>query len=255
MHFIQLCAFAIRPLAWITTGLALQTTLGAHAQSTEPAPEPPTTWAAGLGWWRYSEPVMKLEGPQLTLRAQHTSQQAGWPDLLEADIGVGSLRYSSQGSGSLSQVPLVRGQASALWGVEPSGQWRAGLQLEATWTDLRGTTSTGHSGYERFNSKAWAVLQYEPPSTSRTELGLLLRGRQQSYLSQANPTLPDVTNTQKRGVFLAYRHSPLAGPSGGGYGLRPWIRYTSVSNSDQVGVEGWYEPRNRTLQIGLESSW
>ena len=255
MHFIQLCAFAIRPLAWITTGLALQTTLGAHAQSTEPAPEPPTTWAAGLGWWRYSEPVMKLEGPQLTLRAQHISQEAGWPKLLEADIGVGSLRYSSHGSGSLSQVPMLRGQASALWDIEPSGQWRAGLQLEATWTDLRGTTSTGHSGYERFNSKAWAVLQYEPPSTSRTELGLLLRGRQQSYLSQANPTLPDITNTQKRGVFLAYRHSPLAGPSGGGYGLRPWIRYTSVSNSDQVGVEGWYEPRNRTLQIGLESSW
>ena len=255
MHFIQLCAFAIRPLAWITACLALQTTLGAHAQSTEPAPEPPTTWAAGLGWWRYSEPVMKLEGPQLTLRAQHISQEAGWPKLLEADIGVGSLRYSSHGSGSLSQVPMLRGQASALWDIEPSGQWRAGLQLEATWTDLRGTTSTGHSGYERFNSKAWAVLQYEPPSTSRTELGLLLRGRQQSYLSQANPTLPDITNTQKRGVFLAYRHSPLAGPSGGGYGLRPWIRYTSVSNSDQVGVEGWYEPRNRTLQIGLESSW
>ena len=255
MHFIQLCAFALRPLAWITTCLALQTTLGAHAQSTEPAPEPPTTWAAGLGWWRYSEPVMKLEGPQLTLRAQHISQEAGWPKLLEADIGVGSLRYSSHGSGSLSQVPMLRGQASALWDIEPSGQWRAGLQLEATWTDLRGTTSTGHSGYERFNSKAWAVLQYEPPSTSRTELGLLLRGRQQSYLSQANPTLPDITNTQKRGVFLAYRHSPLAGPSGGGYGLRPWIRYTSVSNSDQVGVEGWYEPRNRTLQIGLESSW
>ena len=255
MHFVQLCAFAIRPLAWITACLALQTTLGAHAQSTEPAPEPPTTWAAGLGWWRYREPVMKLEGPQLTLRGQHTSQQAGWPKLLEADIGVGSLRYSSHGSGSLSQVPMLRGQASALWDIEPSGQWRAGLQLEATWTDLRGTTSTGHSGYERFNSKAWAVLQYEPPSTSRTELGLLLRGRQQSYLSQANPTLPDITNTQKRGVFLAYRHSPLAGPSGGGYGLRPWIRYTSVSNSDQVGVEGWYEPRNRTLQIGLESSW
>ena len=255
MHFIQLSGFAIRPLAWITTCLALQTTLGAHAQNTDPTPAPPTTWAAGLAWWRYSEPVMKLEGPQLTLRAQHTSQQAGWPRLLEADIGVGSLRYSSQGSGSLSQVPLLRGQASALWPLEPAGQWRAGLQLEATWTDLRGTTSTGDSGYERFNSKAWAMLQYETSSTARTELGLLLRGRQQSYLSQAHPTLPDITNTQKHGIFLAYRHSPLDGPSGAGYGLRPWIRYTSVSTSDEVGADRWYEPRNRTLQIGLESSW
>ena len=239
----------------MTACLALPTLLWAQVRNTGPSPEPSTTWAVGLGWWRYSEPVMKLEGPQLTLRAQHHSQQDGWPRLLEADIGVGSLRYSSQGSGSLSQVPLLRGQASALWPLEPAGQWRAGLQLEATWTDLRGTTSTGDSGYERFNSKAWAMLQYETSSTARTELGLLLRGRQQSYLSQAHPTLPDITNTQKHGIFLAYRHSPLDGPSGVGYGLRPWIRYTSVSTSDEVGADRWYEPRNRTLQIGLESSW
>ena len=249
-------ALARPPMRSWALCLALQALHSAQAQDTACAQSPPTSWAVGAGWWRYSEPAMKLEGPELTLRTQHlVDGSPGWPDRLQADIGAGSLHYSSPSSGSLSQVPLLRGQAAALWQLPVSGPWHAGLQVEATWVDLRGTTSNGQAGYERLNSKAWAVLQYVHASTASTEAGLLLRGRQQSWLSQANPNLPDITNTQKRGVYLAYRHSPWQSAEGTGLSLRPWIRYTRVSDSDQVGADRWYEPNNRTWQIGLEGRW
>lgn len=247
-----------RPWPQLAVCLALQTLPVARAQDTEAAQspaEPSKTWAVGASWWRYSEPEMKLEGPQLTLYGRYDRAPSGWPDRLEAELGAASLHYSSRSSGSLSHVPMLRGQANALWQLEASGQWRAGLQVEATWIDLRGTTSGGYGGYERLNSKAWAVLQYEHPSNASAEAGLLLRGRQQSWLSQANPSLPDITNTQKRGVYLAYRHSPWQSAEGTGLSLRPWIRYTRVSDSDQVGAGRWYEPNNRTWQIGLEGRW
>lgn len=250
--------FARKPWPLLAVCLALQPFAVAHAQDTESvqsAAESPRAWAVGAGWWRYSEPKMTLEGPQLTLYGRYELLKTGWPDRLEAELGAASLRYSSRDSGSLSHVPMLRGQASALWRLESSGQWRAGLQVEATWVDLRGTTSSGYAGYERLNSKAWAVLQYEHPSTASTEAGLLLRGRQQSWLSQAHPGLPDITNTQKRGVYLAYRHSPWQNAEGTGLSLRPLIRYTHVSDSDQVGADRWYEPHNQTWQIGLEGRW
>ncbi len=241
----------------------------AHAQSTaapdEAAAPSRPAWAVGASWLRYSEPEMKLEGPQLTLRVAHQIRQPHWPSWLEADIGIGQLRYSSDVSGTLSQLPMFHGRASALWQVHGdadalaagAGIWRAGAQAEWTWTDLRGTTSAGHSGYERFNRKLWAVLHYEQPSSARLEGGVLLYGRQQSFLSQvpADPGLPDITNRQTRGFFVGYRHSPWQWSTASERALRPWVRYTEVSSSDQVGALGWYEPRNRTLLVGLEMLW
>lgn len=233
-----------------------QSTTAVFTDSERPPPPAPT-WSLGLAWFRYSEADMKLQGPELTWGVQHDLQQPGWPDRLEADLGMGSLRYTSQDSGSLSRLPLLHGRASVLWRLTPSSQLRAGLQLEATWTDLRGTTSTGDSGYERLNTKAWLVLHCDHPGHARTEVGLLLRGRQQTFLSQVpvEPRLPDITNTQTQGVYLAYRHSPIGSSEAGAHGLRPWIRYTQVSASDQVSVYRWYEPRNRSLSLGLEYSW
>lgn len=248
--------------------LLTQALLCAHAQSpsesSDTTPHSPV-WSAGLGWFRYSEPDMKLEGPQLTLRVEHELRQPRWPVWLEADIGMGQLRYSSDASGTLSQLPLLHGRASALWRIDggtdataaSEGIWRAGAQIEGTWTDLRGTSSMGHSGYERFNRKLWAVVHHELPGSARQEGGVLLYGRQQSFLSQvpASPGLPDITNRQTRGFFLGYRHNLWRWSAQSERALRPWVRYTEVSRSDQVGAQGWYEPRNRTLLIGVEMPW
>ena len=229
-------------------------TAAAVTEDAEPAPSS-LAWAAGLGWWRYSEPVMRLEGPELTVEVQRPLETEGSPVFVHAQLGMGLMQYTSTDSGRLSGVPMLRGQAGALWQLGHSSPWRGGLQLEATWTDLRGTSSAGYAGYERLNTKAWALVQYTSTGQHQAELGLLLRGWQTSALSQANPTLPDIRNTQTRGFFMGYQHPSLGWPSNGRYRLRPWIRLTSVASSDMVGAAGWYEPRNRTLQIGLQSHW
>lgn len=147
----------------------------------------------GLGWWTYSEPAMRLQGPALTLQL--------------------------------------------------------GLQYEGLWNDLRGTSSTGHRGYERLSNKLWLLAQTAPLPQAELQLGLLLRGWQDSWLSQANQRLPDITNVQHKGVTLRYRHSPWWI---GSRPVFPWLRYTQVAESDKVGSQRWYEPRNRSMELGLE---
>ena len=112
---------------WLTACLALQTfaPAPAHAQDIEavlPAQASRIAWAVGAGWWHYSEPDMKLEGPQLTLHGRYDGKRAGWPDRVEAELGAASLHYSSRNSGSLSQVPMLRGQASSLWQLNAPGR-------------------------------------------------------------------------------------------------------------------------------------
>lgn len=214
----------------------------------------------GLAWLRYREPIMHLQGPALTLQLdwQGTrlgTQRPGWaPDALSAELLLARLHYSSADTGSLSGVPAVGWRVSALWQMpEVAGHaWRLGPQYEGLWNDLRGTTSTGHQGYERLSNKLWLVAQARPAPERLLELGLLVRGWQDSWLSQASSQLPDITNVQKRGLTLHYRHSPWTLQN---TALAPWVRYTQIGTSDFVGLQRWYEPRNRTLELGVQASF
>lgn len=225
----------------------------------------PAAWSltdkrVGVAWLRYREPIMHLQGPALTLQLdwQGTrlgTQRPGWaPDALSAELLLARLHYSSADTGSLSGVPAVGWRVSALWQMpEVAGHaWRLGPQYEGLWNDLRGTTSTGHQGYERLSNKLWLVAQARPAPERLLELGLLVRGWQDSWLSQASSQLPDITNVQKRGLTLHYRHSPWTLQN---TALAPWVRYTQIGTSDFVGLQRWYEPRNRTLELGVQASF
>ena len=207
----------------------------------------------GLAWMRYREPVMRLQGPALTLRldAQSTGLRHV-PDVVSGELLLARLDYRSTDTGNLSGVPAVGWRAHALWQMpELSGKaWRLGLQYEGFWNDLTGNSSTGHRGYERLSNKLWLLAEAAPLPQSELQLGLLLRGWQDSWLSQADSRLADVTNIQKRGLTLRYRHSPWPLQH---TALAPWVRYTEIGQSDFVGVQRWYEPRNRTLEVGLEA--
>lgn len=212
----------------------------------------PSTWSWGLGALQYREPgLMQLSGPQAGLQWRYRPWQAGWstgwPEQMNMDAEIGGLRYSSHETGSLHGVVSLGGRASGLWRLHDSGDraWHAGLQIDLLWTDLRGTSSTGHRGYRRLGSKLWAVLQFSPDALgSQWQWGALLRGRQDSLLSDMGER--DITNTQRQGFFVAYQHRPLPGAWGA---MRPWLRYADVRRSDLDGR--YYEPHNRQLQIGL----
>lgn len=212
----------------------------------------PAAWASagGLGVFHYTEPgVMRLTGPEASWQLRHHPTPPGWPDSVQLDLGVASLAYSSKGTGTLHAVPALSGRGTALWRLQANEDaiWRAGLQLDMVWTDLRGTSSTGHRGYRRLGSKAWAVLQREDASGARTEIGALLQGRQDSWLTDAGQPR-DITNTQRRGVYLAYQHHAM-----GALSLRPWLRYSQIGNSTYDGP--YLEPRNRTVQVGALIDW
>lgn len=231
-----------------------QTAPAPEAAAVDPAPESAlpaqgaaSQWSWGLGALHYREPgLMQLSGPQAGGQWRYRPSQDGWPSRLQLDAEVGGLRYTSSETGQLNGVLSLGGRASSLWPLHESGPstWHAGLQIDLLWTDLRGTSSTGHLGYRRLGSKLWAVLQYEPDASgSQWQIGALLRGRQDSLLSDMGGR--DITNTQRQGVFVAYQHRPLPGV----WGARPWLRYADVQRSDLDGR--YYEPHNRQWQLGL----
>ncbi len=230
----------------------------------EPAALPATVMAGndspvvlvGGGWQRYSEPQMLLQGPRVSLSASWTRQLAGHPFRLDGLLAGADLRYSSRNTGSISHAPGLSGHIAGLWQLSHAGSelWSGGLQLELDWTDLHGTSSTGHHGYRRQGTKAWLILEHDNPQTGRLQGGWLLRGRQFSQLSDVPQQIPlaNVVNTQRRGAFLKYEYTVTQGA------LKDWqldLRYMRVEASDKTGQSGWYEPRNQTWVVDLKKSW
>jgi len=86
------------------------------------------------------------------------------------------------------------------------------------------------------------------------EAGGLLWGAHVSRLSQVNTSLQDVTNTQRRGVYLQV--SQKISSSRGVF--EPYARWTRVDDSDirQVTVDGQSrgacEPQNNRVNLGVK---
>ena len=231
---------------------------GQPAAEAEAAARPPAGWQLqdrrlGLGWWHYEEPDMRLQGPAVTLQlALQPPPGQLRPDVIGGELLLATLDYRSNGTGSLSGVPGVGWGAHALWAMPPASghAWRLGLAYEGFWNDLQGSTSNGYRGYERMSNRLWLQARARPLPDAELQLGVLLRGWQDSWLSQADTRLPDVRNVQKSGLTLRYRHSAW---QLGSQSVQPWVRYTWVGKSDEVGAQRWYEPRNRTLDLGIEA--
>ena len=220
--------------------------------TTSAAPQPPDAsdlhaldWAIGV--FLYQEPgLMRLTGPEAKLHWQYRTQTPNWPAKLQAELGLASLQYNSTNTGSLHNLPGITARAAALWPLHVSeySGWHLGLQIDMVWTDLRGISSTGHKGYRRLGTKAWGTLQHETSQGSIAELGVLLRGRQDSLLSDTGGY--DISNTQRKGLYLSYQHSPLQGLW---HQPKPWVRYSQIERSDNDRI--YYEPRNKTLELGV----
>lgn len=210
----------------------------------------------GGGWLRYSEPHMRLEGPMARLQWRTLQNHSVWPDVLVADVAAADLRYNSQSTGTIHHVPGLSSRISGLWNLDANAAspLLAGLQLELDWTDMRGTSSTGHKGYRRQGSKAWMVMQYPNVVWGTLQAGALLMGRQLSQLSDIpGNRIPDIINSQKQGWFANYtrildKDSMLPG-------WQASVRYSLVQSSDKIGHQGWYEPRNQTWLLSLQKPW
>ena len=211
-------------------------------------------WQLSTGWQDYSEPQMNLKGPELGVHWQ--SQKLG-PYTLEADAHLGLQNYSSVPSGRLNSVLNLDTRWRALRASTAQPQWQYGLALHTHANFFRGTTSFGFGGYDRLSTQVWLPVRWRSadPQPWVVDAGWLLWGEHVSRLSQVNPRLQDVTNQQRKGVYLQISknvHTDLGE-------MEPYARWTWVDNSDVRWVtvapgqaRGDFEPRNNRLQVGLK---
>jgi hypothetical protein len=211
-------------------------------------------WQLSAGWQDYSESQMNLKGPELGVHWQ--SQKLG-PFTFEANAHLGLQNYSSVQSGHLNSVLNVDTHWLALRASTAQPQWQFGLALHNHANFFRGTTSLGFGGYDRLSTQVWLPVRWHSASAQpwAVDAGWLLWGEHVSRLSQVNPNFQDVTNQQRKGVYLQI--SQKVNTSTGE--VEPYARWTWVDNSDVSWVtvapglaRGDYEPRNNRLQVGLK---
>ena len=211
-------------------------------------------WSTSAGMNHYKEPVMQLHGPELGLHAK-TRRQGNVPGVMgEADVFIGQQHYTSNTTGSMDGVTNIesrwRGLSRVLPGLGPTQGLYAGLGLHTLWNDLRGNSTTGGSGYERQAVQLWLPLRWVSDDAWQFETGLLLRGRHGSKLSQSDPNKPDITNTQRHGVYAqaSWDYSLDSRQM-----ITPYVRYSYLADSDVV--KTWYEPNSQRWQLGLTWHW
>lgn len=266
------------PLSLAGLALAAVFQADALAQAPEPsapaeAPAPPSQaqgprwqWSTSAGVNHYREPsqAMRLRGPELGVHLR-LSDFPAWPGWqLEGDVLAGLQRYDSP-NGRLDKVENLETRWRLLYPLWPreGGGLFAGPAVHTLYNDLRGQTSLGAAGYQRESLGLWLAAQWRQPlhllqgpsalSGLQLDAGRLVRGRHNSYLSQANRSFPDIGNTQRHGWYAQARLDLQAERML----LQPFVRYTHLKSSEES-VEGLVrgvEPASRRWQVGLQVSW
>jgi hypothetical protein len=215
--------------------------------------EPKVQWGMSMGLNRYTEQKMQLLGTEIGahVRLSRLEMLPNWQ--LEGDVMLGRQKYTSTATGDLNGVLNIETRWRALTPVYNTGSGQeglaAGLGLHTLWNDLRGTTTTGHAGYERQATQLWLPVRWTSAEAWELEGGLLLRGTHTSRLSQANNGNADIRNTQKSGAYVQASTSLKLDD---GTRLSPFVRLTRLGDSDTVrsGAQYWVEPHSQRWQIG-----
>lgn len=225
-------------------------------------------WEVGgqLSDYRYEEANIgaKIRGGRVGITGAYTYTGASrWFFKIDGRNAYGSLKY--EGSGTLDSVPDWIFETRGVLGKDflprsgVSLSPFAGLGYRYLYNDLRGTTSTGAVGYQRYSEYLYAPLGL----TSRIkvngqwvlattiEYDYFIRGRQTTQFTDTGQGYSDANNKQSKGY--GYRLSVIA--EKGSWAFGPWMHYWSIEDSDIVpigfGVRG-FEPRNQTREYGLE---
>lgn len=241
----------------------------ASAQTGEPV-DPRRTWhgwelGGQLSNYRFVEPDhgVKIQGPKAGVISAYTFSGARQLFFrVDGRLAYGSLDYV--GSGTLDTIPnwIFEMRGVVGWDFLPGSRISlspfAGLGYRNLYNDLRGTTSTGAVGYQRFSSYLYAPLGL----TARFKLSeslvvaptieydFFIKGRQVSQLSDTRIGFADATNSQDDGY--GYRVSLMA--EKGAWAFGPWMHYWNIEESDIVPIGfgfSAYEPKNQTREYGF----
>ena len=182
-------------------------------------------WEIGgqLSDYRYEEPGpgVKIWGPRVGVTGAYTYTGAShWFLKVDGRYSYGSLKY--EGSGTQDSVPDWILETRAVLGKDflprsgVSLSPFAGLGYRYLYNDLRGTTSTGALGYQRYSQYFYAPLGL----TSRfhvngqwviaptIEYDYFIKGRQKTQFTDLGQGFADANNKQDKGY--GYRLSVMA---------------------------------------------
>jgi hypothetical protein len=184
---------------------------------------------------------------------------------IDLRAAYGKLKYESQGTGTLDDVPDWIVEARAVIGRDYlRGESIAlspyiGLGYRYLYNDLRGYSSTGAVGYQRYSH--YVYIPVGLTARFRTgerwvvaptvEYDAFLGGRQYSQLSDTGIGYSDASNRQHDG--RGYRASLML--ESGHWAFGPWLQYWKIKDSDIVPIglgKAALEPANWTREYGVE---
>lgn len=218
--------------------------------------------------YRYEEPDpgtnVSLDGTNLAFVGAYTLvPNDDFYARFELRHAYGELYY--EGSGTMDEVPNTIIELRALLGAQIATNDGAavtpyiGIGHRYLYNDLRGITSTGAIGYQRYSrylyiplgislrfhaGESWIVA----PSI---EYDYFVRGEQESTLSDTGLGIPDVTTRQRKGY--GYRASLMF--EKGHLAFGPWVQGWDIEDSDLEPIGGGvfvFEPKNETFEAGVE---
>jgi hypothetical protein len=130
---------------------------------------------------------------------------------------------------------------------------------------LNDDSSFDPAGYERESNYVYVPVGYAFDSSIEegwsfgfgAEFDIFLVGNQKSYLSDVNPTYPDIDSRQESGygcrASVRFQHKSQKGI----FVVEPFIRYWDIDDSE-VSIEtigNLYEPANETIESGISVLW
>lgn len=249
--------------------------LPAQAQTTGLETTTGQTVGVSLLSYKYEEPgLMNLKATKLGLDYAATYVfSSQWPKTNQALFVRGEFQYVN-GKADYSSVSSGTKNDNEDWYYEVRGLLGrdynmgsyvlapyVGLGYRYLYHDLRGATSTGNVGYRRENTLTTAVLGV----THRTKLAQgallvsnveymhVLKGKQDSKLSDTSAALNDLSLDQNKGYGL--RLSSMWHSNRWSYG--PTLTYWNIKESEagRSGNSNWVEPKNETTEIGLKAAY
>lgn len=223
-----------------------------------------------LSGYRYTEPDIdvRIDGGQVGGRFAYTfGITRSMFGRVDARLAYGELDYSGSGTAeaqpnSIFEVRNVFGRdhyvAEGLM-LTPY----VGIGYRSLYSDLRGASSTGAVGYRRYSRYLYLPIGLAARFNAEDqwvvaptiEYDYFIRGKQETKLSDTGiPGLPDVENTQHKGV--GYRASLMF--ENGHLSFGPWIHVWRIEDSDIVRISpttGVLEPQNETREAGVEVNY
>jgi opacity protein-like surface antigen len=252
----------------LATVLLVATSTAAAAQTGQPDPLLTRRgWEVGgqISKYQYEEPdFAKLTGNQGAVVGAYTFTSPNRVySRIDGRVAYGSLKY--EGSGTMSDVPNWIAEVRALVGRDFLVSENValspyiGLGYRYLYNDLRGYTSTGAVGYQRYSHYVYApvgvTLRMRTGGqwviTPTLEYDAFFGGRQYSQLSDTGLGYSDASNDQDTG--RGYRASLMV--ENGHWSFGPWLQYWNIKDSNTVPVGLGFvamEPANWTREYGLE---